>query len=230
MFKFFMGNSIWHLVVNTDIVSKMVLTALFLLSILCWTIFFYKLILFGIKKRQVARVAKALNKATSFEELISVAASYKDTLPGYFLSKNFSFLKNMLVIDPDTGKAQIGQREWDLFLQHMDQNIEDIVHHEQSYLPILSTSAAMSPLLGLFGTVWGLVNAFISISQKQSADIATVAPGIASALVTTLAGLAVAVPALVMYNYCASQVRKIDQLFTVLADRLILKIQKYVIK
>ena len=136
----------------------------------------------------------------------------------------------MLVIDHDTGKAEIGQREWDLFQQHMDQNIEEIVYHEQSYLAILSTGAAVSPLMGLFGTVWGLVRAFVSISEKHSADIATVAPGIAQALITTLAGLAVAVPALIMFNYCMSQVRKIDQLFTMLSDRLILKIQKYVIK
>jgi len=230
MFTFFLGNSIWHLVSQTDIVSKLVLLILLVMSILCWTVFFYKLILFSIKRRQVMRVAKELKKTTSLEEIVSVAARYKDTLPGYFLSKNINFLKNMLTIDPDTSRAQIGQREWDLFQQHMDQNIEEIVYHEQSYLAILSTGAAVSPLMGLFGTVWGLVRAFVSISEKHSADIATVAPGIAQALITTLAGLAVAVPALIMFNYCMSQVRKIDQLFTMLSDRLILKIQKYVIK
>jgi len=172
----------------------------------------------------------ALKKATSFEELVSVAVRHKETLPGFFLSKNLSFLKNMLVIEPETSKASIGEREWDLFLQHMDQTLEDIVYHEQSYLPILSTSAAVSPLLGLFGTVWGLVHAFVSISEKQSANIATVAPGIAEALITTLAGLAVAIPALIMFNYCTTQVRKIDQMFTMLTDKLVLKIQKYVIK
>ena len=226
----FLGNSIWNLVSQADIISKFVLLILLFISILCWAVFFYKIILFSIKKRQVTKVMKALAKATSFEELVSVAARYKDTLPGYFLSKNLSFLKNMLVIEPETTRATIGEREWDLFWQHMDQNIEDIVYHEQSYLPILSTGAAVSPLLGLFGTVWGLVHAFVSISEKQSANIATVAPGIAEALITTLAGLAVAIPALIMFNYCTTQVRKIDQMFTMLTDKLILKIQKYVIK
>ena len=78
---------------------------------------------------------------------------------------------------------------------------------EESYLPFLFTSASVSPLLGLFGTVWGLVHAFIRISEKQSADITTVAPGIAEALITTLAGLLVAVPALVMYHYLIAQIR-----------------------
>ena len=230
MFKIFLGNSIWNLVSQADIVSKIVLLILLFASILCWTVFLYKLILFSVKKRQVATVAKALNKATNFDELVAVAATYKDTLPGYFLSKNLTFLKNMLIMDHDTGKAEIRQREWELFQQHMDQNLEEIVYHEQSYLAILSTGATASPLLGLFGTVWGLVHAFVRISEKQSADIATVAPGIAEALITTLAGLAVAIPALLMFNYCTSQVRKIDQLFTMLTDKLVLKIQKYVIK
>jgi len=230
MFKMFLGNSIWNLISQADIISKFVLLVLLFVSILCWAVFFYKIILFSIKKRQVAKVMNSLKKATSFEELVSVAARHKDTLAGYFLSKNLSFLKNMLVMDPENSRGTIGQREWDLFLQHMDQTLEDIVYHEQSYLSILSTSAAAAPLVGLFGTVWGLVHAFLSISEKQSANIATVAPGIAEALITTLAGLAVAIPALVMFNYCTAQVRKIDQMFTRLTDKLVLKIQKYVIK
>ena len=80
-------------------------------------------------------------------------------------------------------------------------NVDAIVVHEESYLPFLSTSAAVAPLLGLFGTVWGLIHAFMRISEKQVADITTVAPGIAEALVTTLAGLFVAIPALIMFNY-----------------------------
>ena len=72
---------------------------------------------------------------------------------------------------------------------------------------MLSVSAAVSPLLGLFGTVWGLVHAFVRIGELQTADIATVAPGIAEALITTLAGLMVAIPALVMYHYVANKIR-----------------------
>jgi biopolymer transport protein TolQ len=230
MFKFFMGNSVWHLVVSSDAISKFVLIVLLLLSIFCWTVFFYKLILFRIKKKQLARVIKELNNATSFEDLIAVAANNKDTLPGYFLTKNFSFLKNMLTVDNESGKISIAEQDWDMFCQHMEQNVEDILHKEQSYFLVLSTGFAISPLLGLFGTVWGLIHSFISISEKQSADIATVAPGIAEALITTLAGLAVAIPALVMYNYCVSQVKKMDRQFVAITDRITLKIQKYVVK
>lgn len=229
MFKFFMGNSVWHLVASSDVISKFILLTLLLLSILCWTVFFYKLILFRIKKKQLDSVIKELNGAGSLEDLIAVAANNKDTLPGYFLSKNFSFLKNIINVDDESGKVSITERDFDMFCQQMEQGIEDILYKEQSYFLVLSTGFAISPLLGLFGTVWGLIHAFISISEKQSADIATVAPGIAEALITTLAGLAVAIPALVMYNYCVSQIKKMDKQFITIADKLILKIQKHVI-
>jgi biopolymer transport protein ExbB/TolQ len=75
-------------------------------------------------------------------------------------------------------------------------------------------------LLGLFGTVWGLIHAFIRISEKQAADITVVAPGIAEALITTLAGLIVAIPALIMYNYLIVRVRHIETQMVQLADRI----------
>jgi len=229
MIKTIFGNAIWQLVLQADLVSKIVLLILLFLSILCWAVFFYKLILYRIKKRQILQVLDAMKRVTNFNDLLTVVEQHKKTLPGYFLAKNLSFLKSITNIDPVTQKAEMTDIAWEMFQQQVDQGIEDIIHQEQAYLPILSTSAAAAPLLGLFGTVWGLVHAFVSISQKQTADIATVAPGIAEALITTLAGLAVAVPALILFNYCSSQVRKIDQLFTLLADKLIVQVQKFLL-
>ena len=89
----------------------------------------------------------------------------------------------------------------------------------ETYLPILGTSAAASPLVGLFGTVWGLIHAFVNISQEKSADIAVVAPGIAEALTTTLAGLIVAIPAMIAFNYFSNELRKQEQQLSHLTDR-----------
>jgi len=230
MFSKLFSNSIWQLVVQSDVVSKIVLLILFFLSIICWSIFIYKLILFRIKRRQLLKAIRSINMVENFSGLLSVVSDLKGTLPGYFLAKNISFLRSIVTVDPDTQKADMEPLKWDLFMQHVDQSIEDIIYNEQSYLSVLSTSAAASPLIGLFGTVWGLVHAFVRISQKHSADIATVAPGIAEALITTLGGLAVAIPALVMFNYCSSKVREIDKLFVTLSDKLIIKIQKFSVK
>jgi biopolymer transport protein TolQ len=110
--------------------------------------------------------------------------------------------------------------ECSMVLEHIDQTVDAFIEQEKQYLPLLATCAGVAPLLGLFGTVWGLVHAFLRISEKQIADIVTVAPGIAEALITTLAGLIVAIPALIMFNYLQVQVRTLEQLLVVLAQKI----------
>ena len=76
-------------------------------------------------------------------------------------------------------------------------------------LPILATAGSVCPFLGLFGTVWGVMTAFLDISTQGSTNIVVVAPGIAEALITTIAGLAVAIPAMVAYNYFVQRSREL---------------------
>ena len=74
-------------------------------------------------------------------------------------------------------------------------------------MPALATAGSVCPFLGLFGTVWGVMTAFLDISTQGSTNIVVVAPGIAEALITTIAGLAVAIPAMVAYNYFVQKSR-----------------------
>ena len=80
-------------------------------------------------------------------------------------------------------------------------------------------------MIGLFGTVWGLMHSFMSIAQKHTADIVTVAPGIAEALLTTLAGLMVAIPALIMYHYLTHRVRLLEHDLYKLSDVIVRIVQ-----
>ena len=77
----------------------------------------------------------------------------------------------------------------------------------ETYLPFLATTGSATPFIGLFGTVWGIMNAFSGIATTGSASLATVAPGIAEALIATAAGLAAAIPSVMAYNYFVNQVR-----------------------
>ena len=226
MVKMFLGNSLWHLVAQADTITKVVLLILLFLSILCWAIFFYKLILLRIKRGQMRTVRKAMKNVTTFEQLLEVASTHAGTLPSYFLTRNLTFLKSLLSTPDGEPKKRLSSVELDMVHQHADQTVEDIVYGEESYLSVLSTTAAISPLIGLFGTVWGLVHAFVRISERQSADITTIAPGIAEALVTTLAGLVVAIPAFVMYSYCSSQVHRLERYLLSLSDRFIVLVQR----
>jgi len=224
MATFFAGNSLWQLVRQVDTISTVVLIVLFFMSVTCWAIFLCKFALFHLKKRQLTKMNSAIKKVRNIQGLLNLVTEYNSTtLPGYFLSKNLSFLQSLL---GDEGSLQIHERE--LMQQQLEQTVDIIIVHEESYLPFLSTSAAVAPLLGLFGTVWGLIHAFMRISEKQVADITTVAPGIAEALVTTLAGLFVAIPALIMFNYLNIQLRKIEQELFVIADAVNFLVQRHV--
>ena len=79
------------------------------------------------------------------------------------------------------------------------------------FVPFLATVGNTAPFIGLFGTVWGIMNSFMSIGVTQSASLATVAPGIAEALVATAAGLAAAIPAVIAYNYFTQQINSIER-------------------
>ena len=82
--------------------------------------------------------------------------------------------------------------------------------HLGSSLPFLATTGSATPFIGLFGTVWGIMASFHDIGQRGSASLAVVAPGISEALIATAAGLAVAIPAVIFYNYFANKIDDID--------------------
>ncbi len=230
MFSFLMGNSIWQLIVQSDSVSKLVLFILLVLSIACWTVFFYKLVLIRIKRKHMQQALIALKSMNSLDDMLQAGTQLVNTVPGYFLSKNLSFLRSMLEAHKERGKTELTHQDWEVLQQHMYQTVDDMVYNDESYVSLLSTSAAVSPLLGLFGTVWGLVHSFVRISEKQSADIATVAPGIAEALITTLAGLMVAIPALIMFNYLQIQIRSLEQQYTTFAEKVGFGIQRLLVR
>lgn len=222
------GNSLWHLVVQTDAISKSVLVVLLVMSILIWTVFLCKAFLFYRKKRDVNAMIEQLSSVRTFNELIVMAQHHKGTLPGYFLSQNIVSLERILENEQtgyESSRAEIREQ----IRAALEQEIDCLVIWEEQYTPVLSTTAVISPLLGLLGTVWGLIHAFMSISQTHTADIATVAPGIAEALTTTLAGLIVAIPAVVMVNYVTSQIAHLEQQLIRIADCVMAVVQKSII-
>lgn len=215
MFESLVGNSLWHLARQSDFLSKSVLITLFIMSVLCWTVFICKAILFRLRNRAIRNVHNQLQQLRTIDDLVTISTTAAGTIPGKFIGSTLVVLNTLLELQP----TQL-ERNWEIVQYHIDQSVDTLVTNEESYLPLLSTSAAVATLLGLFGTVWGLIHSFISISEKQTADITVVAPGIAAALMTTLAGLIVAIPALVMYNYLITKLRHTETHLQQLADRV----------
>jgi biopolymer transport protein TolQ len=95
------------------------------------------------------------------------------------------------------------------------------IHNFESYLVFVATAVTISPFLGLLGTVWGIMTAFMDIRTYGSAHINIVAPGIAEALITTAVGLCVAIPAVIFYNYLSNRASKLTEQLNLFSNRLI---------
>lgn len=202
-------NMIWNLIVQSDFVTQSVMVILFFMSVICWAIALYKLILLRIKKNQCDIVLEQVKKTTNLPEVLVVANEHKKTLPGYVLVQLLSSAK----------QAQQHQVS-ELFELQATTVLDDVMYHEESYVSVLSISASVATLLGLFGTVWGLIHAFVRISEKQSADIVAVAPGISEALITTIAGLFVAIPALIFSQYIAVRMKDLEYALLSMTDKV----------
>ncbi|MCB0272223.1 MAG: MotA/TolQ/ExbB proton channel family protein, partial [Bdellovibrionales bacterium] len=106
---------------------------------------------------------------------------------------------------------------------NQNQNKKEVIEHAlmrskaneiaflESRISFLATTGSSAPFIGLFGTVWGIMNAFLSISAKGATNLAVVAPGIAEALIATAIGLVAAIPAVIGYNYCVHKIRTTGQ-------------------
>lgn len=202
-------NVIWSLVAQSDFVTKMVMSVLFFMSVICWAVSLYKIILLKIKKHQCDIVFAEMKQATNLSQVLAIAQEHKKTLPGYVLVQLLAYAK----------QAKEHQTV-ELFQLQADGILDDVMYHEEAYTPVLTISASISTLLGLFGTVWGLIHAFIRISEKQSADIVAVAPGISEALITTIAGLFVAIPALIFSQYIMIRMKDIEYALMTMTDKV----------
>ncbi|HLB94063.1 MAG TPA: MotA/TolQ/ExbB proton channel family protein [Candidatus Babeliales bacterium] len=210
----FSGNAIWQLVSQSDTMTWMVYIILLLMSIGCWTIFLYKLVSWRIWNRSIKVALAHIKAADSIEDLVQISSKLSNTIPGYFLSRSLAQTKQLT----GPNRKQLSDQKYDYLRDMQDQLIDSIVQQERSYLSFLSVSASIAPLLGLYGTIWGLIHAFIDISKKQAADITVVAPGVAEALMATLESLIIALPALAMYHYLFNRVIKIEQQLMTLSD------------
>jgi len=229
MFNLF-KSSAWELIKQLDKISKFILLALFITSIICLAIFILKYFFF---KRELASVKKLkfkIRNIRDFNDFVVLRKEFEGTLGGYFLEENLMELRKILeakmkssessssVGEKNILKIGLTENELESFNSGLDLSLSYVNSESEKYLPILSTSFTAGPLVGLLGTVWGLIHVFINIGQEKSADITVVGPGIAEALIVTLAGLVVAIPAMIFFHYFVSKHRRLEQDFIDVAE------------
>lgn len=188
----------WGMFQNADIIVKAVMIGLAIASIITWTIWIAKgFELMGAKRRLRGEIAQ-LKKSASLREA-SVTAAKEGTLA------------NLLVHDAlEEMRLSVNSREKEGIKERVSFRLERLVaacgRNMSSGTGVLATIGSTAPFVGLFGTVWGIMNSFIGIAKTQTTNLAVVAPGIAEALLATALGLVAAIPAVVIYNVFARSI------------------------
>jgi len=196
--------SIVSLVLQASLVVQLVMAGLVLMSLASWTVIFGKVFgLRGVRSRN-EEFEREFWSGRSLTELNQAAGSKPDTAPmeRIFASGMREFQKLRERHIKDAGTLMDGARRARASFQRELDTIE-------SNLSFLASVGSVSPYVGLFGTVWGIMHAFVGLSNLQQVTLATVAPGIAEALVATAIGLFAAIPAVVAYNRFARDIDRI---------------------
>lgn len=213
------SGGLWSLIQHADIPSKIILLILLGISILCWSLFLYILLRTREQRFEIRRFIQKILVSSDLAVITHHATRY-DFISAHYAQKVEELLKTV-------GSLRgLDERGWELLQHSLQQRAEQLLTYNEGTSMLLSTSASIAPLLGLLGTVWGLVHSFMNIALTQSADITAVAPGIAEALITTIAGLLVAIPALVMYNITLQIHGRTRESMYELVDAIILLMHK----
>ncbi len=193
-------------------IVKFVLLMLIVFSVVSWAIIFLKFRLFkGIEKNQ-AEFAKAFAEGKNLAALYDQAEKSERTpLTEVFRTGYLELMRiqRSRSAEPVPAVGRAGGFPLDNVERAMRKAANEEIALMETYLPFLATTGSATPFIGLFGTVWGIMNAFSGIAQTGSATLATVAPGIAEALIATAAGLAAAIPSVMAYNFFLNRVRAI---------------------
>ncbi|MBI3562499.1 MAG: protein TolQ [Gammaproteobacteria bacterium] len=195
-----------NLILSASLIVKIVIGMLIAVSLYSWTIIFLKRSIFSNARKQAEQFERRFWSGIELGELYRKVSERRDRLRGLeaiFESgfREFIHLRKQAGNDP-AFVMEGAQRAMRVALNREYEFLE-------THLSFLATVGSTSPYVGLFGTVWGIMNAFLGLSKMQAASIETVAPGIAEALIATAFGLLAAIPAVIAYNRFANHLERV---------------------
>ena len=212
------GSDIVQMVLHAGPVVKFVLFILFFLSVVSWAIIFLKLRLLGKARRETDDFLRLFWENRDFRKIhqgsedMSFSPVARLFHAGY---KEYSRIRRIQSHGdseniPEAHTIEESARSQRAVMDNLERSIRkgtiDQVHRLEKAVSFLATTGNAAPFIGLFGTVWGIMESFRGIGLKGSANLSVVAPGISEALIATAAGLAAAIPAVVAFNYFTRRV------------------------
>ena len=198
--------SIYYAFRNSDVVGQSIVVGLFLFSMVTWCIMIEK----GVSLKSAFRDSAAfLAKFRSKRNPMTFADRIEEEPSPAARVCEAAYLRisQMNVVQPDGSRRALNSSEIDIVRASLEQAVADQIVVLEGKMIFLATAVSISPFLGLFGTVWGIMLAFTELAIAGKADIQTLAPGVSGALLTTVLGLIVAIPSVVGYNIITSQIK-----------------------
>lgn len=197
--------SMWGLFLRADIVVQVVMLSLLFASVWCWAIIFEKFVRYRRVVRQAEEFEKEFWSGGSLEKLYdTIGSNASHPMAVLFASAMREWRRSNERGLGRTGNMRAGLQ--DRIGQVMRITIDREVDRLERYIGVLATVGSTAPFVGLFGTVWGIMDSFQSIAQTKNTSLAVVAPGIAEALFATALGLVAAIPATIAYNKFSSDI------------------------
>jgi biopolymer transport protein ExbB len=185
----------WSMFMSADILVKLVMSGLALASLVTWTTLFAKTFELSVVQRKLKGALKSIGNARSLAEA------------QFALGERHGVLSLLLAAAMHEARLSVGISTDSGIKERAASHFAEISRAEGRRIRLgmgmLATIGSTAPFVGLFGTVWGIMNSFIGISKAQTTNLAVVAPGIAEALLATAIGLAAAIPAVIIYNHFA---------------------------
>lgn len=206
-----MGSGVIGLFSESGWVGKGIVFILLGFSVVSWAMIILKYQFFRRAEKESHSFLSSFRKTKDPDDLLKHAEAKKYSPIATLFLEGFTEAANIVKSLPN---HVVTEEERPAVTQEIDRALkitqQDEISYMERYLAFLATAGTVAPLLGLFGTIWGIMDAFYGIGLKGAGDIGALAPGLAGALVTTIAGLFVAIPTVVAYNYFTEKIRDIE--------------------
>ena len=203
------SDNIIDMVANSGLFAWIILLILFVFSIVSWAIMFNKWRSFSKVSYETKKFSYLFRRKGKVSDVYLNCIRFKKTPLSFVLEAGCEEIEDFLERGENPQRG-LGQEEIDIIKMSLDRAGAEQLDKLESKVVFLATVGNTSPFLGLLGTVWGVMDSFASIGVKGTASLAVVAPGIASALIATIAGLAVAIPAVIGYNHLNHKLKVIS--------------------
>ncbi len=209
--------SMYGMFMDSDIFMKVLILGLLFASVWCWAIIFDKVLLFKRTREGMKSFEEQFWSGGSLEGLYSVySKAATNPLSVIFVNAIKEFRRSMTEKKKSGASIKIQERVDKVMQIAIDKQVDKM----ETKMTFLASTGSVAPLLGLFGTVWGIMDSFNAIGLTQSTNIAAVAPGVAEALFTTAVGLIAAIPAVIAYNKLTNDIDRMAHRMETFAGEL----------